>query len=567
MCKNLKENACNGILEDRKLNKKMIMIVWILIMLLTGCNSQTSSMIHSNESDLIAVAAQNGKFGFIDINGEFFIKPEFDVAMQFSNGKALVGIGEPGKTKYGYIDINGKMIVNPIYDSAFPYSEGYATVGVKPGIMKMIDLNGETVTSDYVGEMTPIIKGVYFKGQQIFNNQHELLGDFSGKVDFEAYTDEMGSMLNFSFPIIIKEDYYEYRFINEYGESAVTGEKYRFSFARPFTDSSTLVDIAKEGGEPIIIDKKGKSIALNKRLYYYDSFYEGLCLILDEEGWSYIDKTGMKAITLDHLSPKSMILNDDNMKPRRFSEGLAAIAVAPNFEYGYIDLNGEMIITPQFMEASDFVNGYATVSINGRYGVIDKKGEYIINPSFDYIGAFSYRSEVLEVKEGPYLKPKQPSSVNKAITGETEADMPPDNTSVSTEVASDIYRDDAFVLLDYTLEQIEETFGTNYDVFDFEGAYFLDYNSEDIPYTFGFDNLDNATQVHAVYLFENVRVKGITIGMSPNEIISVLGEPTYMGISEEDGTFFTMYEFDKYRFDFTSENENQPTTYGVIKNQ
>ncbi|EAH9640326.1 WG repeat-containing protein, partial [Campylobacter coli] len=54
----------------------------------------------------------NGKYGFIDKNGEFVIKPNFDDAWYFREGLAKVGLNG----KYGFIDKSGKIVIEPIFD-------------------------------------------------------------------------------------------------------------------------------------------------------------------------------------------------------------------------------------------------------------------------------------------------------------------------------------------------------------------------------------------------------------------------------------------------------------------
>ncbi len=54
----------------------------------------------------------NGKYGFIDKNGDFVIKPKFDDAWYFREGLAAVELNG----KYGFIDKSGKIIAKPEFD-------------------------------------------------------------------------------------------------------------------------------------------------------------------------------------------------------------------------------------------------------------------------------------------------------------------------------------------------------------------------------------------------------------------------------------------------------------------
>ena len=77
-------------------------------------------------------AAPASLAGYVDASGVLVIKPQFNVAGEFSDGLAAVGIGENDDAmKYGYIDKTGAWVVQPQFWSADPFSEGLARVAVK----------------------------------------------------------------------------------------------------------------------------------------------------------------------------------------------------------------------------------------------------------------------------------------------------------------------------------------------------------------------------------------------------------------------------------------------------
>lgn len=84
---------------------------------------------------LVAVKVKK-KYGFIDRNGKFVIKPQFDYADNFSEGLASVRIG----CNYGFINTKGKIVIQPQYSSAGKFSDGLASVALAKG-------NGITVKS------------------------------------------------------------------------------------------------------------------------------------------------------------------------------------------------------------------------------------------------------------------------------------------------------------------------------------------------------------------------------------------------------------------------------------
>jgi hypothetical protein len=74
---------------------------------------------------LVAVRTKK-KYGFIDRNGNFVIKPRFNDASNFSEGLAAVEVG----CVSGYINTKGKIIIKPKFNIVGNFSDGLA--GVEP---------------------------------------------------------------------------------------------------------------------------------------------------------------------------------------------------------------------------------------------------------------------------------------------------------------------------------------------------------------------------------------------------------------------------------------------------
>jgi len=70
------------------------------------------------------------KYGFIDKQGKFVIDPKFDFADSFSDGMAVVRIGDEESGKQSYIDSGGKIISTPQFDQISAFAEGLAAVRV-----------------------------------------------------------------------------------------------------------------------------------------------------------------------------------------------------------------------------------------------------------------------------------------------------------------------------------------------------------------------------------------------------------------------------------------------------
>ena len=79
-------------------------------------------------SEGLALVLVDGKWGYINTTGEFVIKPnpQFDNAWSFSEGLAQVRVDD----KLGYIDTTGKFVIRPRFYFAEDFSEGLAAVYV-----------------------------------------------------------------------------------------------------------------------------------------------------------------------------------------------------------------------------------------------------------------------------------------------------------------------------------------------------------------------------------------------------------------------------------------------------
>ena len=72
----------------------------------------------------------------------------------------------------------------------------------------------------------------------------------------------------------------------------------------------------------------------------------------------------------------------------RFSEGLTIVGMneTPYIlekRYGYIDGQGNWVVSPRFTDGDDFSEGLAAVTEGGKVGYINLKGEVVIKPQFE----------------------------------------------------------------------------------------------------------------------------------------------------------------------------------------
>ncbi len=94
-------------------------------------------------------------------------------------------------------------------------------------------------------------------------------------------------------------------------------------------------------------------------------------------------------------------------------------------KYGYINLNGDMVISPKYINASNFSEGLAAVRLTDKFGFIDRTGNWQIPPIYDYATSFKNgqasvwvgRREMLISQEGLISKKLRKRHINTAKNG------------------------------------------------------------------------------------------------------------------------------------------------------
>lgn len=74
--------------------------------------------------------SSDGKYGYVDTNGNIVIQPAFDHAESFRDHRAVVSIWADGRQIHGLIDENGRFIMEPRYDEILMLGEHRAALGI-----------------------------------------------------------------------------------------------------------------------------------------------------------------------------------------------------------------------------------------------------------------------------------------------------------------------------------------------------------------------------------------------------------------------------------------------------
>jgi hypothetical protein len=136
---------------------------------------------------LVHTSPPRAQWSFVDRLGRR-IAPGFSYAKDFSEGLALVGVGEWPSTKFGYIDSSGRMVIPPRFSGAGSFSQGLAPAS-EGGLWGYIDRSGRFVLPPKYEDCEPFsegLAGVKINGRWGFINRE-------GQIVIEATWDGVDS--------------------------------------------------------------------------------------------------------------------------------------------------------------------------------------------------------------------------------------------------------------------------------------------------------------------------------------------------------------------------------------
>lgn len=89
-------------------------------------------------------------------------------------------------------------------------------------------------------------------------------------------------------------------------------------------------------------------------------------------------------------APNGLRVNDFAAEDLRLPESAnSPLAFRKDGLWGFVSLDGTVLVEPQFEDASSFSKGMAAVRKDGKWGYIDKTGAFLIPPTFEEAGPLS----------------------------------------------------------------------------------------------------------------------------------------------------------------------------------
>lgn len=366
------------------MNKLLYCVVFLIIAISCAKTNEGSDFSYN----LIPVETE-GKWGYIDNEGNYVINPQFTVAQLFSEDLAIVGNED---SLLGYVDKKGNYVIKPEFLWATNFREGLAFTTKRNGFITCIDnkgkiqfiLNEAESASEFSENLALVNVADKFgfidkNGKYIIKPQFDYASSFKeGLAVVGKYNKNSDLSSNLSDMI--------FGFIDKEGRLKIN---YQFKTAESFSEGLATVSI--EDNKYGIIDKEGKYI-LTPKYGHILSYKQGLAAFnLSQDGGvsnnrGFLDKNG------------NIIINPQYNESGNFNNSLAPVRSGSSF--GYINENGKVMINPQFEAASDFFSDIAAVKIGQKIGFINRKGEYVVPPQFN--STFSSALDVILYFNGLY---------------------------------------------------------------------------------------------------------------------------------------------------------------------
>ena len=292
-----------------------------------------------NRAAVLDINEGVGRWGYVDGTGRLAIECRYADARRFADGLAAVQVPEGA---WGYIDTVGRLVIAPQFVLAEPFEDGMAWVQAAGELWGRVDKSGKMVIPCLYSEI----------GEPDERGWMRVLRD--GKW---GYLRENGE-------VVVPCDYNLIGEPNAYGLIPVTS-----------------------GGKHGFLDADGREVLPCFFTYISDfkdgyarTNYGGSMMLRDEPyggQWGLIDTLGRETIPCRYYYLDTP------------GEGLAAFMLEQFGNFGYVDVKGNVAISPRFAVAKPFSGGVAVVSYNNvNYGLVDRNGNEVSSFRYKRIGEF-----------------------------------------------------------------------------------------------------------------------------------------------------------------------------------
>lgn len=329
------------------------------------------------------------KWGYTDLSGEFTIPTQYEGALPFYEGLAIVLFNG----KYGFIDKTGEMVIEAIFEDAYRMSEGHAVVQYGD-LWGMINRSGEFIVDPVYEDVGNLTEGLaYF-------TKGELYGYFDrkGKVRLKAQYTDAADFENGK-AIVSKNG--QYGLIDPFGTTSIP-----FKYDRLIQYDSNHY-VAKLGGNWGLIDQKGDTL-VGFEYDFIGPMRDKMAIVSKGEAFNYINNAG-EVLLADWIPTypeyRQLAVFNDAYAKIKLEEGYNLLDTNGSFllkraredmgQYGdyiavkkgdnwcYLSPKGHQVLGYNYTYAESFEGSFAKAGGAPLIGLINKAGNYVIEPYFE----------------------------------------------------------------------------------------------------------------------------------------------------------------------------------------
>ena len=246
----------------------------------TGKIDSDYYVYHYGVEETAYLVKYKNKYGYMSLDGRWIFEPQFDDALEFNEGIAIVEVGDRATESNfkGYITKDGRWLVEPRFDGAYEFSEGAACVAID-GLFGFIGTDGQY-----------LIEPRFRNTAHYFNE-----GICAATEDGEkwGYIDKQGNWLVEPKYDSVEEHYFseglsrasingDWGFIDINGDWVIEPKYARIIYGF-IHDNGLAVVSYSDYGERILIDKEGNELLKGTRIEF------------TEDDLVYVEKTNTKA--------------------------------------------------------------------------------------------------------------------------------------------------------------------------------------------------------------------------------------------------------------------------------
>ena len=316
-----------------------------------------------------APVCQNGKWGYINLNGDMVIEPQYDYACCFSEGMALVGYLETVTTSWGEEETVTLGIVNT--------NGEYSALMVPSDEGGMEQLVVDTL--NYRCDDGTLRKFQYHNGFLVVPNGLSLCADtYAPQIIFDKNGEWFDNSISYTDINGMSDDLYM---------GGVYSDGLFYSAQTLGVDTPNALYVTKEGE---IVAAYPRWTHMANGGYVVDEAYEfcngyagawGRDVNTYESLFMLINKQGEILFARDYQRVQYLyIAGEDGM--RVVNDGIVAV-MDKNDKWGAVNVNGDVVVPFIYDEMHPSTEGLIAVAKDGKWGYVDGDGNEVIALQYD----------------------------------------------------------------------------------------------------------------------------------------------------------------------------------------